>query len=92
MVERRLSPPPLGAVRGQLRLIHAALSCASLRPLRALRDLPAAFDPQAVRLFVRWALRRAWPGRFERVERQPLRQAAPAFAGSSRILAATQAA
>lgn len=92
VLDPRLSPPPIAAVRSQLRLIHAALACARLRPHRALRDLPALLDAGALRLFLRWALRRAWPGRFEHVSRQPVPAPVAEPAPAAQFLAATRAA
>lgn len=69
--------PGVGAARGMLRLIRAAREVKMSRPLRGAARAASVRDPAAWGLFARWALRRAFPGRFEAVPRMAI-EAAPA--------------
>ncbi|MCB9838735.1 MAG: glycosyltransferase family 2 protein [Phycisphaeraceae bacterium] len=70
MIRPDNSPPPsVESAQAMIRLIRATRDAARGRPIVGLRRALAERDPVAWRLTLRWALRRAAPGRFEAVER-----------------------
>lgn len=69
MIDLDHEPPPLESTQGMIRLIRAACETAHGRPIAGLRRALAERDPKAWRLAMRWALRRAAPGRFEAIPR-----------------------
>lgn len=65
-------PPPLATVRQMLRLIRALRNLREGRPASGCLRALSCWRPGAWALAARWILRRAWPGRFEAVERRIL--------------------
>jgi hypothetical protein len=71
-IEGRRGLPSLAVAEQVLWLIKAASEARAGAWRSAWRSLAEARRPRAYALFVRWLLRRAWPGAFEAVARRPI--------------------
>ncbi len=69
MIDPALQPPELPVVQEMLGLIRSARELCLGRWASAIRRAVSVHDPRAWGLFLRWVMRRAFPGRFEVVPR-----------------------